>query len=118
MSEQLSAWDYCTFRVDVLRAKRGPRGIGWRMGRIRAGARERLTARFTAEAAGPNGPVIAAMSPEFTITGNDFGSEQAREAGRDPLNALFRHMMVDGWQILPERGGQWYSYTFRRQVRG
>jgi len=45
---------------------------------------------------------------------NDESHRQYNQA----FDAFVTQLTADGWELLPTKGDYWYSYKFRRQVKG
>jgi len=82
---------------------------------------------FVAEAVGPDGPYIAARTPQFgayepnlknTLFYPSHGVDQPDDTSfqRKFFNALVEHLVHVGWEPLAESGAYWYSRRFRRRV--
>ena len=86
--------------------------------------------RFFAEAVAPKGIYVCgsidyrgdytdAANFNRSIGGYDerYSIPVENEPGRAALNSLIQQLGRDGWEPVQEKGKEWYSYRFRRQVK-
>lgn len=79
--------------------------------------------RFAAEAEGPKGRYTAGHSSEIKT------HEQIKRMYEDHyilvdaehtrlhFDNLINRLIREGWEPLPQRGGEWFSHRFRRRVK-
>lgn len=70
--------------------------------------------QFVAKAIGPRGTFNAEVSP--ILKGGILREETPEH--KAALDSLIRRLAADGWEPLPTRGKDWYSFKFHRQVKG
>lgn len=87
----------------------------------------RLTSRFFilkfvfyVEAIGPQGMYNAGDSKVVNNTDSPIGGllDSNRKRSEPALTAFIAQLTSKGWESVPEKGLAWYSYKFRRPVRG
>jgi hypothetical protein len=109
MTEE-EAWDYCEV------VHRGTASM--RKGRVLVewSRRRRCYAiTFVGLAIGPHGG--RATSPEFAGAVQESAAcALLNDSNRTAVNNLIQHLFCAGWEPLPRKGANWYSYRFRRPV--
>ena len=102
MAEQKQEWDYC--RIEVKLRHKGE-------DETRSGVKQ-IWLAFVARASGPYQSYLAG-DVEIPLPGNVAGASFAAQRNNvGHVNAhqtLLRKLQDDGWELLPEKGGDWWG---------
>jgi hypothetical protein len=71
---------------------------------------------FLAEASGPYGKREAGRSATLNSTPTQYNQGMLSREGQQMLGALMRTLIGQGWEYMPGRGEQEWSYQFRRPL--
>jgi hypothetical protein len=74
------------------------------------------TMRFWADAIGLQGKYVAGKSSKWK-DGRDYADKDAPWI-KQACDDFIRQLTSEGWEPLPDMGEYWYSYKFRRPVKG
>lgn len=62
-------------------------------------------------------PIRGQYTAAEAIEWNDDGKRKL-PTGDAALSQMVRYLASQGWELMPQRGKNWYSYKFRRPVKG
>lgn len=110
MAEHDNEWDYCDIRFQI--RYKGEDAT-------RAGLKQ-MWLVFQASAFGSNRGYLAGESMEIPVAANVIGvSFEPQKDNLTHLNVhqdLLRQLQEEGWEKLPEQGGEWWEARLRRSA--
>lgn len=110
MSETGLVWEYCQIDFQVIDDGRDPGHSSHKL----------MWVQFRAVTEGENGRSIIARSekmPMPNMLGAGAYAPQKENLGHTNMHAIFvQSLQDDGWELLQQRGGEWWQRRLRRPV--
>jgi hypothetical protein len=104
-------WEHCDIEVQVVDDGRDGGESGSKI----------MWFRFRAHVTGPDGNYVAGTSekvPMANMPGADAYTPQKDNAGHHGmLQTLVDELEEEGWQVMPEKGGNWWELKLRRPLK-
>ncbi|MCP4427885.1 MAG: hypothetical protein GY803_25660 [Chloroflexi bacterium] len=109
MTEQKQEWDYC--RIEIQLRHKGEDDS-------RSGVKQVWLA-FIARASGPHQRYLAGdvEIPLANVIGAPFTAQKSNIGHVNIHQNLLLKLQVDGWELLPGKGGDWWEKRLRRPAR-